>query len=112
MGVAAALAALERSDEALAEYQQISADWPDFPPARIRQGEILEQQGDMAAAIAVYEEAVAAAPDNADAHFALAYAYRRAGQIEQAIAAFEAGLALDPNRQAAQEALDALRNGA
>ena len=111
MGVAAALAALERREESLAEYQQISADWPDFASARIRQGEILEQQGDIAAAIAIYEGAVAALPDSADAHFALGFAYRRSGQLEQAIASFEAGLALDPNRQAAQEALDALRNG-
>ena len=108
MGVAAALAALQRKEEALAEYEQISADWPDFPFAYIRQGILLEEQGDLAGAITAYQAAVRIAPDNADAHFTLAYAYRRSGQLEQAVAAFEAGLALDPSRESARQALDEL----
>ncbi|MEZ4771390.1 MAG: tetratricopeptide repeat protein [Caldilineales bacterium] len=102
MGVAAALAALQRDDEALAEFRQISADWPDFPFARIREGMLLEEVGDLAGALDAYRLAVAIAPDNADAHFTLAYAYRRDGQLDQAIAEFEAGLALDPARTARQ----------
>ena len=46
MGAANALAALGRSDEALAAYEAISVDWPDFPFARIRQGALLEDLGD------------------------------------------------------------------
>lgn len=111
MGVAAALAALDRIDEALAEYQQISADWPDFPFGQLRRGALLEQRGDQAAALAAYQAATKAAPANADAHFALAYAYRRAGQVAAAIAEFEAGLTLDPGRQAARQALESLKAG-
>ncbi len=109
MGVAAALAALQRSDEALAEYQQISVDWPDFPFALIRQGMLLEEQGELAYAIEAYQSAVRIAPESADAHFTLAYAYRRAEQRDLAIAEFEAGLQLDPSRDSAREALEALQ---
>ena len=111
MGVAAALAASGRVDEALAAYDQISAEQPDFPFAHVKRGELLEQQDDVDGALAAFRTAVEVAPENADVKFTLAYALRRAGLNEEAIAAFEAGLALDPNRQAAQEALDALRTG-
>lgn len=109
MGLAAALAALDRVDEALAEYEQISADWPDFPFAQVRRGELLEKRGDQPAALAAYQAAVKAAPGNADAHFSLAFAYRRAGQVDEAIAELEAGLALDPGRETARQALDELK---
>ena len=111
MGVAASLAALNRVDEALAAYEQISADQPDFPFAHIKRGELLEQQQDMDAALDAFRTAAEIAPENADVQFTLAYALRRAGLTDEAIAAFEAGLALDPGRQAAQDALDALRAG-
>lgn len=111
MGVGNAFAALQRKDEALAEFRAISADWPDFPFARVRQGALLEDMGDVEGALAAYREAVRVAPDNADLHFTLAYALRRAGQRDQAIAAFEAGLALEPGRSAAQQALDELKAG-
>ncbi len=109
MGVANALAALGRTDEALAALAAISAEWPDFPFAAIRRGALLEEQGDQAGALAAYREAVAVAPDNADTHFTLAFALRRAGESAEAIDAFEAGLAIDPNRESARQALDALR---
>lgn len=109
MGVANALAALGRTDEALAALAAISAEWPDFPFAAIRRGALLEEQGDQAGALAAYREAVAVAPDNADTHFTLAFALRRAGQSAEAINAFEAGLAIDPGRESARQALDALR---
>lgn len=109
MGAGAALAALGRVDEALAVYAEISVAQPGFPFAHVRRGELLEQQGDIDAALEAFRAAAEAAPQNADAQFALAFALRRAGLNEEAIAAFEAGLALDPARQAAQEALDALR---
>ena len=109
MGVAAALAALQRSDESLMEYEQISADWPDFPFAYIRQGMLLEERGDLANAITAYQSAVRIAPDNADAHFTLAYAYHRTGQRDQAIAEFEAGLQLDPARDGARQTLESLQ---
>ncbi len=109
MGVANALAALGRVDEALAGFAAISAEWPDFPFAAIRRGALLEEQGDQAGALAAYREAVGVAPDNADAHFTLAFALSRAGQNAAAIEAFEAGLAIDPGRESARQALDALR---
>ncbi|MCB0039001.1 MAG: glycosyltransferase family 39 protein [Caldilinea sp.] len=109
MGVAAALAALQHKDQALAEFRQISADWPDFPFARLREGMLLEETGDLAAAIAAYRSAVAIAPDNADAHFTLAYALRRDGQRDLAMAEFQAGLALDPSRDSARQALEGLQ---
>ncbi|MCB0248719.1 MAG: tetratricopeptide repeat protein, partial [Anaerolineae bacterium] len=92
-------------------YEQISADQPDFPFAHIKRGELLEQQQDMDAALDAFRTAAEIAPENADVQFTLAYALRRAGLTDEAIAAFEAGLALDPGRQAAQDALDALRAG-
>ena len=109
MGVAAALVALNRIDEAMDEYAQISVIWPEFPFAHVRRGELLEQKGDLKAALPAYEAAVLAAPDNANLHFTLAFAYRRADMKDKAIAEFEAGLKLDPNRQAAQEALQELQ---
>lgn len=110
MGAANALAALGRSDEALAALAAISAEWPAFPFAAIRRGALLEEQGDQAGALAAYREAVRVAPDNADTHFTLAFALRRAGQSAEAISAFEAGLAIDPSRESARQALDALRD--
>jgi tetratricopeptide (TPR) repeat protein/uncharacterized membrane protein len=109
LGLADALAALERIDEALAELAAINAQWPDFPFSRTRQGALLEDMGDMTAALAAYREAVQVAPDDSDTHFTLAYALRRAGLREEAIAAFEAGLALEPTRESAAAALDALK---
>jgi tetratricopeptide (TPR) repeat protein len=109
MGVANALAALGRADEALAALAAIGAEWPDFPFAAIRRGALLEEQGDQAGALAAYREAVAVAPDNADTHFTLAFALRRAGQSAEAINAFEAGLAIDPSRDSARQALEALQ---
>jgi tetratricopeptide (TPR) repeat protein len=111
MGVANALAVLGRSDEALGEFEAISAGWPDFPFARIRQGALLEERGDLEGALAAYREAVRIAPDNANTHFTLAYALRRAGLRDEAIAAFEAGLELDPARDGASQALEALKSG-
>jgi|GEM_PF-2656071 len=112
MGVADALAALGRVDQALAELGAISLDWPDFPFVYIRQGALLEEQGAMEGALAAYREAVRIAPDNPDTHFTLGYALRRAGQRGEAIAAFEAGLALDPGRSAARQALEEIIAGA
>ncbi len=111
MGVANALAALGRVDEALAELSAIGEEWPEFPFAAIRRGALLEEQGDQAGALAAYRESVRIAPDNADTHFTLAYALRRAGLAAEAISAFEAGLAIEPDRESARQALDALRTG-
>ncbi len=111
MGVANALAALGRFDEAMAEFEAISAGWPDFPFAHIRQGALLEERGDLEGALSAYREAVRIAPDNANTHFTLAYALRRAGQRDEAIAAFEAGLELDPSRDSASQVLEALKSG-
>ncbi len=108
MGVAEALAALGRSDEALAEFGAVSVDWPDFAAPYIRQGALLEEQAAGAAALAAYRTAVGVAPDSADARFTLAYALARAGQRAEAMAAFEAGLALDPSRSAERQALEAI----
>jgi tetratricopeptide (TPR) repeat protein len=110
MGLANALVALDRDDEALAEFEAISVSWPDFPFARIRQGALLEEKGDLAGALVAYRDALRIAPANPDTHFSLAYALRRAGQPDEAIAAFEAGLALDPGREAARAALEALKS--
>jgi tetratricopeptide (TPR) repeat protein len=106
MGVANALAALGRVDQALAELGAISLDWPDFPFSLIRQGALLEEQGHVEGALAAYREAVRIAPDNPDTHFTLAYALNGAGWRAEAIAAFEAGLSLDPGRSAARQALE------
>jgi tetratricopeptide (TPR) repeat protein len=106
MGVANALAALGRVDQALAELGAISLDWPDFPFSLIRQGALLEEQGHVEGALAAYREAVRIAPDNPDTHFTLAYALQRAGQRAEAVAAFQAGLALDPGRSAARQTLE------
>jgi tetratricopeptide (TPR) repeat protein len=108
MGAAEALAALGRSDEALAEFGAVSVDWPDFAAPYIRQGAILEEQAAGAAALAAYRTAVGVAPDSADARFTLAYALARAGQRGEALAAFEAGLALDPSRSGERQALEAI----
>ena len=49
MGVAASLAALGQVNEALAEYEQIGVEWPGFPFASVRRGELLEAQDDLKA---------------------------------------------------------------
>jgi Flp pilus assembly protein TadD/uncharacterized membrane protein len=110
MGLAAALAAQERIDEAMTEYDRINTEWPDFPYAWVRQGELLEQEGDLTDAIARYRSAATVAPNNPDARLVLAYALSRSGQVKEAIAEFEAGLALDPTREAARQALDRLQS--
>ena len=96
MGVAASLSALGQVNEALAEYEQIGVEWPDFPFASVRRGELFEAQGDLEGAIDAYRAAVQAAPDNADLHFTLAFTLRRAGQVEEAILEFQSGLKIDP----------------
>lgn len=109
MSRAKALAALDRTDEALAEYTQITKRWPDYPWALVRRGELFEKAGDTRAALREYRAAVKAAPANADIQFTLAYALARAGQKRDAIKAFEAGLKLDPTREAARNALERLQ---
>ena len=109
MALAAALAKAGLDVEAVLEYQAISAQWPDFPWAYTRRGEILERQGDLPGAILAFEEAVRLAPDDPNPRFILAYAYRHAGMADEAIATFEAALSMDPNRSAARKVLDELK---
>ena len=107
MGVAAALAALQRNEKALTEYEQISADWPDFPFAYIRQGFCLRSGATWP---------TPSRPTSRPSRFArqrrrplhAGLCLPRTGQLEQAVADFEAGLALDPSRESARQALDEL----
>ncbi len=98
---AAALAALERGDAALAEARarEIQAEFPlEVNSLRVL-GIALLAQGRGADAIEALELAVRQAPDFAHAHIDLARALRAAGRLEAAIDALRRGLAVDGSLQ-------------
>lgn len=109
MALARGLAADGQTEAALDEFERISRQWPDYPWALVRRGELQEQTGDRRAAIRDFRAAVDIDPDDADVRFALAYALARDGQRSAAIKEFEAGLELDPDRDGARAALERLR---
>ncbi len=109
MSLAATLVASGQTAEGLAEYEAINRQWPDFPYAWVKVGDLLEKAGEADQALAAYETAVEADPQDVNLRFILAYAYRHLGTPEQAIAAFEAALSMDPSREAARKVLEELK---
>ena len=108
MGLAAALAATSRTNEALDEYRRIEREWPGFPWSFIRRGELLETLGQERAALKEYRATTRTDHRDADAYFVLGFAFIRLDKQDEAIAQFQAGLALDPNREGPRKALEQL----
>jgi len=94
--LAYALTALQRTDEARAEYQKAAELDPKMPEAQLNLG-ILLLENDPAAAVAPLRKATELLPAQTRPRFLLGLALERSGDVAGATASFEAASRLDPN---------------
>ncbi len=93
-------AAMDRNRDyrdALAMWQDVAEKRPENARAHVNIGVLLEQRGEIDAAIAAYRKALSIDPDYPDAHFNLGVALLRAQRIPEAEAAFRETLRLSPS---------------
>jgi tetratricopeptide (TPR) repeat protein len=98
IGLAFALAADGKTEEAERTHQRAIAAQPRYAYAHIAYGNFLFNAGRPADAIASYEHATILAPDNPNAFNNLGSAYMFAGDFERASRALERSIALEPRR--------------
>ena len=108
LGLANTLMALGRHDEALVELGLIQQEWPDYPWAYVREGQIKERTGQNETAFAAYRRAIDVAPNDADVRFFVANVYLLNNRREDAIRELQAGLELAPDREKPRETLEEL----
>ena len=83
-------------DDAIHQYHEALALWPDSPNAHAGLGNALFHKGDLEAAIAEYQKAVALKPDFAGAFNNLGYCLLQSGRVDEAIAQYRKAVALQP----------------
>lgn len=98
IGLAFALAAEGKTEEAERTHQRAIAAQPRYAYAHIAYGNFLFNAGRPVDAIASYEHATILAPDNPNAFNNLGSAYMFAGDFERASRALERSIALEPRR--------------
>jgi Flp pilus assembly protein TadD len=103
--LAAALAAVGRSDEALEQLRRTTARRPPYPPAFIEHAGQLVKAGSIDEAIAVLENGLALAPDALDLRLELGQLHLKRNRRAKARALFLEVLAAAPERQDVQVAL-------
>ena len=101
---AAALARLDRFDDALADYTAAVALQPDLVQTLAAHGKLLSRLGRGEDAAALYASAIARFPHDAALHFAAGEAHRSAGRAIAALEAFDHAIALAPGFLAAHMA--------
>jgi tetratricopeptide (TPR) repeat protein len=92
----AALHAVGKLDEALAEYRHALTLEPEDETTHFRLGNLLVDQGKPQEARAAYEKALSLKPDYAEAHNNLAVLLREEGRLEEATLHCKQALALKP----------------
>lgn len=80
----------------MACFEEVLRLQPDFIPAYNNLANLLQAQGDYAAAVALFQRAIAMAPDKAVLHCNLASLHQTQGAQEQARAGFEKAITLEP----------------
>jgi len=96
------LTALERHEEAIAQFEQALALRPEHPEAHNGLGLALAALDRHEEAIAHYEQAIAIKPDYADAHGNLGNALWALGRNKEAVASHDRALAIKPDLAAAR----------
>ncbi len=92
---AVALAALDRLDEALADYDRAIALQPDFPETYVNRANALARLGRLGDALLGYEAALALRPDHAAAALGRADILGHLGRHEDAAAAYDLAAGLN-----------------
>jgi protein O-GlcNAc transferase len=86
-----------RWEEAVASYERAISLNPDFSPAYVNLGNVLNVLGKPDQAIACYRKALAIEPDFLEAHHNLADALRDQNRLDEAIPCYEKVLSLRPD---------------
>jgi len=90
------LAAQQRFDEALADFDKAIAFEPDFAEALNNRGTALYKLGRFDEAVASYDQALALKPD-AETYSGRGLALHMRGRLDEALASYDSALALDPD---------------
>jgi tetratricopeptide (TPR) repeat protein len=98
-----------RFDEAISQYQEAEALWPDCADAHYGLGNTLVRKGYLKDAIAEYQQALDIEPDSPEANNNLAFALLQAGQVDDAIKYFQRASELQNSYQAFYNLAYALR---
>ncbi|HLG55254.1 MAG TPA: tetratricopeptide repeat protein [Vicinamibacterales bacterium] len=94
--LATALALVGDVPAAVALYQELLTQDPDFAEAHYSLGALFLGSGQIAAAIDRFAAAVRADPGYVQAHVQLAHALRRARAFDRALSAYQGALSIDP----------------
>ena len=108
LALGATLLSVGRSQEAIAEYRQVTRRDPDRAEAYLGLGRAYSRSGDLAEAAIAYRQTLALNPGSAIAHYNLANALAASGQTPAAIAEYRAAIAREPNFPEAQANLAAV----
>jgi len=106
-----------RADDALAELERLSAEYPDSPFVAVLYGHAWRMKGDRPAATAEYLRALEIAPTNPDALIGLGDMQLAAGNLAQASTYYERAIEVAPRyplarRKAAATEVQRARHGA
>ncbi|MEH2179006.1 TIGR03032 family protein [Nostoc sp.] len=83
--------------EAIAQYEQIIAQYPQYAPAWYQLGVIMDNQGQTQQAVLAYQQALTINPKYAQAHNNLGIVEVAEKNLEKAIACFESAIVSNPN---------------
>jgi tetratricopeptide (TPR) repeat protein len=86
----------DRFDDALNQYQQAEALWPDCADAHYGHGNALVKEGYMDAAVAEYQNVLEIAPDYALAYGCLGYCFLQTGSASDAVLEYRKAVGLEP----------------
>jgi len=93
----AALAALQRFEEAAESYRRAVALAPDYIDAHVNRGNALKELGRLVAALASYDRVIALAPGHAVAHVKRGDVLQALERFEEALASYDRAIALKPD---------------
>ncbi len=89
---------MKKCDIAVADYQMVIKESPEFEPAYMGSANCKLSLGDIDGAIADFSALIRVSPKNVAAYTNRGSAYVRAGQVDKAIADLEQAKRLDPSQ--------------